>query len=164
MSCMRKTGTFMTENPIKRHKALQPLSRDHHHSLLLSWKIRQGFKKGIDPERMMVYVRWFWDAHLLRHFELEEKQIFPVLGNDNPMVKRALREHRHITRLFTSNYSDKGRTLVLIEEELDNHIRFEERQLFNTIQEIATEEQLQNLEKIHSDTQHQYPWEDEFWK
>ena len=95
MSCMRKTGTFMTENPIKRHKALQPLSRDHHHGLLLSWKIRQGFKNGIDPERMMVYVRWFWDAHLLRHFELEEKQIFPVLGNDNPMVKRALREHRH---------------------------------------------------------------------
>ena len=123
---MLKRGTPLMENPIKRHKALQSLSRDHHHGLLLSWKIRQGFKKGIDAERMTAYARWFWETHLLRHFELEEKQIFPVLGNDNPMVKRALTEHRRITRRFTSNHSNKERTLSLIEEELDNHIRFEE--------------------------------------
>jgi hemerythrin-like domain-containing protein len=161
---MRKAETFMTENPIKRHKALQPLSRDHHHGLLLSWKIRQGMKKGIDLERIMAYARWFWDTHLLRHFEIEEKQIFPLLGNDHPMVKRALSEHRRITRLFTSDHSDKERMLGLIEEELDIHIRFEERQLFNAIQEIATKEQLRVMEKAHSETRHQPPWEDEFWK
>ncbi|WP_241739476.1 hypothetical protein [Aestuariibaculum marinum] len=31
--------------PLKRHKALQPLSREHHYGLLLTWKIRTGFKK-----------------------------------------------------------------------------------------------------------------------
>ena len=40
----------MQHKPQKRHKALQPLSREHHHGLLLSWKIRSGFnKKGIIP-------------------------------------------------------------------------------------------------------------------
>ncbi len=152
------------KKPIKRHKALQPLSRDHHHGLLLNWKIRQGFKRGVDPKRIMAYALWFWNTHLMKHFELEEKEIFPVLGNDNPLVKRALSEHRRISRLFTSDISDKERILSLIEEELDNHIRFEERQLFNILQEVATTEQLQVMEQIHSDTPAKYEWEDEFWK
>lgn len=37
---------------IKRTKALQPLSRDHHHGLLLCWKIRQGIKLNVEPERI----------------------------------------------------------------------------------------------------------------
>lgn len=160
---MPKRKSLM-ENPIKRHIALQPLSGDHHHGLLLSWKIRQGFKKGIDPERMMAYARWFWDAYLLKHFVTEERKVFPVLGIDHPMVRRALSEHRRITRLFTSNHSDVERVLVLIEEGLENHIRFEERQLFNAIQEIATEEQLRVIKLSHSETPHQPPWEDEFWR
>jgi len=28
--------------PIKRHVALQPVSREHHYGLLLSWKIRDS--------------------------------------------------------------------------------------------------------------------------
>jgi len=39
-------------NPIKRNEALKPLSRDHHHGLLLCWKIRQGIKLNIEPERI----------------------------------------------------------------------------------------------------------------
>ena len=40
----------MTTKPLKRHAGLVELSRDHHHGLLLSWKIRQGLKKEIEPE------------------------------------------------------------------------------------------------------------------
>ncbi|HCR53623.1 MAG TPA: hemerythrin domain-containing protein [Cyclobacteriaceae bacterium] len=152
------------EKPIKRHKALQPLSRDHHHGLLLSWKIRQGIKKGIDATRMMAYARWFWDTQLKQHFEAEEKHIFPILSDTNTMVKKAISDHRRIARLLTSTDEDKKRALSLIEEELDNHIRFEERELFNVIQETATAKQLQLIEQIHSDGSHQSEWEDEFWK
>lgn len=38
--------------PIKRHPSLQPLSREHHYGLLLSWKIREGFKREVPPERI----------------------------------------------------------------------------------------------------------------
>ncbi|CDF79955.1 hypothetical protein BN863_22430 [Formosa agariphila KMM 3901] len=33
------------KKPLKRHKSLQPLSRDHHHGLLLAWKIRADLRK-----------------------------------------------------------------------------------------------------------------------
>ena len=60
----------MDNKPLKRHKALQPLSRDHHHGLLLSWKIRSGFKKNIDVERIKVYADWFY----IREFPVSYKE------------------------------------------------------------------------------------------
>ena len=64
----------MTEKrPLKRNKALKPFSIDHHHGLLLSWKIRTGLRKSIDPTRIGNYVKWFFEHHLQPHFELEEK-------------------------------------------------------------------------------------------
>ncbi len=38
--------------PIKRSVALKPLSREHHHGLLLSWKIREGFNRNVEIERI----------------------------------------------------------------------------------------------------------------
>ena len=61
----------MHPKPQKRHKALQPLSREHHHGLLLSWKIRSGFSKNIEPKRIRTYADWFFKTHLIPHFEME---------------------------------------------------------------------------------------------
>ncbi|WP_332006933.1 hypothetical protein [Gaetbulibacter sp. NE] len=77
----------MSNKPLKRHTALQPLSREHHHGLLLSWKLREGFKKNIDINRMKTYTDWFYSTHLIPHFDMEEKHIFPLLGNENDLVK-----------------------------------------------------------------------------
>ena len=60
----------MEHKPQKRHKALQPLSREHHHGLLLSWKIRAGFSENIGPKRIKVYADWFFKNHLIPHFHL----------------------------------------------------------------------------------------------
>ncbi|WP_410220534.1 hemerythrin domain-containing protein [Pedobacter sp.] len=147
--------------PLRRHPALQPLSREHHYGLLLSWKIREGFKRNIAPERIKKYVDWFWENHLNPHFNAEEKYLFSILPAQNEHIRKALSEHRRLKRLFTGE-SEPIRTLSLIEEELENHIRFEERVLFNEIQQQATPEQLELLE------QHQHViadnWNDEFWK
>ncbi len=154
----------MSNKPLKRHKALQPLSREHHHGLLLSWKLREGFKKNIEVKRMKTYTNWFFKTHLIPHFEMEEQYIFPLLGNDNDLIKRALTEHRRLKRLFT-NDKDVSKALGLIEEELEQHIRFEERVLFKEIQKIATETQLQHIEKIHHpDEKFIDNLDDEFWK
>ncbi|HNQ26695.1 MAG TPA: hemerythrin domain-containing protein [Aquaticitalea sp.] len=154
----------MSNKPLKRHKALQPLSRDHHHGLLLSWKLRAGFKKNIAIERMKTYADWFYDTHLEPHFEIEETHIFSLLDEDNELVKRALAEHRRLRRLFKDKeHIDKS--LALIEEELEQHIRFEERILFPEIQKEATEEQLQQIEKVHHpDEKFIDNLKDEFWK
>ena len=153
----------MSHKPQKRHKALQPLSRDHHYGLLLCWKIRAGFNKKIDPKRIWIYVSWFYKNHLISHFELEEKYIFPILGNGNALVKKALSQHRRLRRLF-KDIDNKTISLNKIEEELDKHIRFEERILFPEIQKTATESQLLDIEKIHYEDTFKNKIEDEFWK
>ncbi|SDS56959.1 hemerythrin domain-containing protein [Winogradskyella sediminis] len=153
----------MSLKPQKRHKALQPLSREHHHGLLLSWKIRAGFSKDIDPKRIRHYATWFFENHLVPHFELEESHVFSILNSENELVKRALADHRRLKRLF--NYKgDDLKTLSKIEEELEQHIRFEERILFPEIQNKATEAQLRLIENIHQPENFKDNETDVFWK
>src|SRR5690606_36276296 len=68
------------KKPIKRDENIQPFSREHHHGLLLSWKIKTGFKKNLELERIKRYTDWFYKNQLLPHFEAEEKYLFPILG------------------------------------------------------------------------------------
>ena len=149
--------------PLKRSEYLKAISRDHHQGLLLCWKIREGFKRGVLVENIKRYIDWFWQSQLVNHFDIEEKYIFPILGNEHELVKKALSEHRRLKRLFMQE-TDIWRSLNLIEEELDSHIRFEERILFNEVQRIATTAQLSSIAKHHNVTIHFDDWSDEFWK
>lgn len=153
----------MTPKPLKRHKALVSFSREHHHGLLLSWKIRSGFSKNIEVERIKTYADWFFENHLVPHFELEETHIFPLLEPSNELVKRALADHRRLKRLFKTE-DEIEKSLSKIEEELEQHIRFEERVLFPEIQKVATEDQLNVIEKIHHHEGFEDNLDDEFWK
>lgn len=149
--------------PIKRKEALKPLSRDHHHSLLLCWKIREGFKRNTEPERIKKYVDWFWLNYLRAHFEFEEQVLFPILGNDNTLIKKAISEHRRLSRLIHSN-TDIYKNLNLLEEELDSHIRFEERILFKEIELVCSDEQLNILQNHDHNLTFEENNTDTFWK
>lgn len=149
--------------PLKRHVALQPLSREHHFGLLLCWKIRMGFRKNIDPKRIRVYADWFFKNHLIPHFEIEETHIFPILEQDDKLKKKALADHRRIKRLFAET-EDDAKTLNKIEETVEQHIRFEERVLFPEIQKIATEAQMLHIEKTHQSEDFIDNLDDAFWK
>jgi iron-sulfur cluster repair protein YtfE (RIC family) len=151
------------EKPIKRTESLKPFSRDHHHALLLCWKIRTGLKRNIAVEKIKKYANWFYQTHLLPHFEEEEKLLFPVLGNDNEQIRQALADHRRLKRLFEDE-TEPEKSLSLIEEELEMHIRFEERILFNEIQKIATADQLKKIKQLHSDSPFCETTEDKFWE
>ena len=153
----------MDRPPIKRHRALQGVSREHHHGLLLCWKIRAGLSKNISLERIKLYMDWFYATHLVPHFELEETHIFPIVENDHPWVKKALLDHRMLIRLFTEKKADL-KTLGQIEETLEEHIRFEERQLFNHIQQVATDTQLNIIIKKHNHEKFNDNTNDPFWE
>jgi len=148
--------------PIKRHKALQPLSRQHHFGLLFSWKIRKGFAQNTSIDRMQNFRDWFFKNEILPHFEAEEKYIFPILDKSHPLILRALKEHRRIKRLFI-DIKNIEKSLSLLEEELQAHIRFEERILFNEIQEIATIEQLKMIDELHLEVADKPVYHDTFW-
>lgn len=149
--------------PQKRHASLQPLSREHHQALLLCWKFRQGFAKGVDPERMKKYADWFWTSYLAPHFKAEEETFFPILAKDHPGIIKALKQHKDLKAMFHSKDADVAYTLRQIAFELEQHIRFEERDLFNDIQEAATPEQLEALTKAHTEEKFEENIEDLFW-
>ncbi|HUH25413.1 MAG TPA: hypothetical protein VLY87_02205 [Flavobacterium sp.] len=148
--------------PIKRHPSMQQFSRDHHFGLLLSWKIRQGIKKNIALERMKAYAIWTFEHQIKPHFDLEEVHLLSLLSEDDALRVQTIKEHRVLEALFnTENFSQD--TLSNIEELLDAHIRFEERILFNHLQQIATPEELARIEEKHHEAIFKDDWQDEFW-
>jgi hemerythrin superfamily protein len=151
--------------PLERHPLLRPVSREHHHGLLLCWKLRQGLAKGAGPGRMQRYCNDFYHKHLLAHFATEEEAVFPVLGNDHPLVRRALSEHAELTAMFLWQHHDEM-SLAVLEKLLAAHIRFEERELFQAVQAVASEEELAHIEKVHGSIAHAVEAgveEDLFW-
>ena len=153
----------MEEKPLKRHIALQPLSRDHHFSLLLCWKIRRGLNLSIDPDPIGNYLKQVWQHQLAEHFELEEKFVFPLLDASNPVVLDAIADHRLLKWLIMLHPFTHF-TLHRIEKNMVTHIRLEERVIFPEIQKIASPEQLELIAKVHDCPMKELDWEDIFWK
>ncbi len=135
-------------NPIKRLPELQMASREHHQSLLLCWKIRNGLKRGVKENQIQAYVEWFFHEYIISHFEYEERYMFPILPFQHPQIQRALKEHKLLYELILSKLNDAEK-LTTFANLLDDHIRFEERLLFNLIQNQATPEQLEKMETFH---------------
>lgn len=152
--------------PIKRDELLEPFSHDHHHGLVFCRRIKAGIKKEISPERIMSYCRFFYERHLEIHFKEEEELLFPLLGNSNEGVAKALRDHKRIHYLIHTE-TDLEKAVTMLFTELTEHIRFEERILFNEIQDVGTQNQLVQINKaLHNrdEMRDGEEWKDEFWQ
>ncbi len=142
---------------IKRDKALHILSHDHHHGLILAQLIKKGspqyksLPNTIDGKKD--YSIRFYNDELIKHFEDEEKILFPfVNGKDDEidnLIEEIIIEHKKMKQLVNQLESgeDVENTLDEFGSILESHIRKEERDLFMKIQEILTEEELTDLEK-----------------
>lgn len=133
--------------PIKRDKAFVQFSKDHHFGLLLVWKIRQDLTKETSVEEIGRYVYDFFCDDLQQHFKEEEEFCFSKLPSSDPLRQRAESEHSQIYKLIESirqNSEDKM-LLRLFADLLETHIRFEERILFNHLQEQLNQEDLEQL-------------------
>lgn len=155
------------QTPIKRHAAMISLSKDHHFGLLLVWKIRQGLAKKIETERISNYVLYFFEMDLEQHFKEEEELLFPCLPVDDPLRLKAVDQHQAINKLIAAIRANKndGSLLIQMADQLESHIRFEERELFNHIQSTLSEIELEKLaEKLSTDSKSMDDkWEDAFW-
>ncbi|HSB94020.1 MAG TPA: hemerythrin domain-containing protein [Flavitalea sp.] len=156
-----------TQAPIKRHQALVAFSKDHHFGLLLIWKIKQGLANAIRVERITNYILYFFGEYLLQHFKEEEQNLFPKLPADHPLYQRAVNEHEVIYDIiYQLRYlKDNGELVKLFAETLNNHIRFEERELFAYLQQTLPEPELQAITSHHNchSSDEDSRWQDQFW-
>jgi hemerythrin-like domain-containing protein len=154
--------------PIRRHKALVSFSKEHHFALLLIWKIRQGLSTAVSAERICNYVLYFFREDLESHFREEEQLLFCRLPAEDPFRQQAESEHRSIRKLVAGIAEKKGDPVLLLRfaNELEKHIRFEERVLFNHLQQYIDPETLEKIETRFSgsDPNAGEKWEDKFWE
>lgn len=147
--------------PIKRHSSLVEFSRDHHDGLLLVWKIRKELKAGADGAKVADDVLFFFRNFLLDHFRDEEKFLFPLLPVENELRKQAEADHEKIYGLILLIENVKGDKHLLshFADLLEKHIRFEERRLFELMQQIVEPGLLAGM----NEKTHRHRAENKFW-
>lgn len=118
---------------MKRHPHLQPLSDDHHASLVLARRIGLAAKQG--PPRRALTKTWddlqlSFARELEPHFRVEEERLLPQLEarGERTLAERARADHARLRELAHTEADP-----VVAEqfaELLHRHVRFEERELF----------------------------------
>jgi hemerythrin-like domain-containing protein len=134
---------------VKRHKYLQPLSRQHHNGLLAALLLKKGIAKEADADVMVAFVIDFWTKDLKEHFEAEEQILIPAMNNtsfDKSLNDQLLQEHALIRSYIASMHNvDKISSIKAFTALLEKHIRFEERIFFPEVEKILSQEQLQKI-------------------
>ncbi len=141
---------------MKRHPALHFLSHDHHNGLILAQQLKKGAPeyKGLPKsfEGKLDYLFNFYENELIGHFKEEEEILFPFVRGKNEKVdnlfQQILAEHAQI-HAFVKQMKDKPdeQTMDSIGRLLESHIRKEERELFQLLQDVLKDEEMKSLEE-----------------
>jgi hemerythrin-like domain-containing protein len=132
---------------VKRSPALEPLSRDHHQALVAAQRLRRTASVAEAAPQFLE----FWDEHGRHHFEVEEAVLLPIWAehgpHDHPAVVRVLTDHVAIRRDAARVRSGEASLEDLHElgRRLDDHVRFEEKELFPLIERTLDEPAQQRL-------------------
>jgi len=142
---------------MKRHPSLRQFSDDHHRGLVNARRLRRAASReggsSVDAARDFLD---FWQRYTSRHFRKEEEVLLPVLAcygvdlGERPILQM-LTQHARIRGLAMqlSDELEQGEiredTLRNLGEQLEAHIRLEERDVFPLIEETLPERALQEV-------------------
>jgi hemerythrin-like domain-containing protein len=137
---------------MKRHPALAPLSRDHHHALVIAQRLRRATTQTA-PDIAGAFLA-HWNAEQRLHFRLEEQLLLPAYAAygqpDHPAIIRMLLDHMLIRRdaaALTAALT-AAPPLELLHElgaRLADHVRLEEHEIFPLIEHAIPEHELEKL-------------------
>lgn len=130
---------------MRRSEALKQLSREHHQALVFSKKLTMLNELGIEDqgaawEKLRSELR----IHLLPHFA-EEEAMLEALGVETDRSAPVIRfhtEHRDLRNCLDSSGLD---SVLPMAELLKQHVRFEERELFNWLETEFGDEYLMQV-------------------
>ena len=135
-----------------RDISLRPLSREHQHGLALCVRLRRRIQQGsleeVELERMRADVRHFYEAEAREHFDAEEQVLFPAADRhvELRLITRQLRlEHVELRRRASEIDTANAKALADLAELLSSHIRKEENQLFERMQNLMSADELRAL-------------------
>lgn len=130
--------------PLKRHPSLQPLSRDHYVGLVQARHlVKAADGSSIDRRAAVAAFLDAWDAEIAEHFDDEERLLAPLA--DEAGRTRLLGEHDCLREMVSEargrrRHVDPDASWVRsLGEMFNDHIRWEERELFPSIESTAHE-------------------------
>jgi hemerythrin-like domain-containing protein len=131
-----------------RDKNLIPLSHQHQHALALCVRIDRATQAGpVDVEPWEAEIEQIVEHEIAVHFMAEEKHLFPAAAKFSdlqPVVNDLLHEHGILRAYFAQAAARKmdQKGLCNFVEVLATHIRKEERQLFEGMQQRMSADEL----------------------
>jgi tellurite methyltransferase len=135
---------------MKRHPGLAPLSRDHHHALVLARKLKDN-TVGSDA------LRQIWIDKLNPHFVIEDRELIPIGCCGSTELRRLTEavatDHVVLRNLFMSldsQTSEHGRAAIA--QRLEDHVHLEERDWFPAIESELDDAALLVLERRLQET------------
>lgn len=135
-----------------RNKNLIPLSHQHQHALAFCVRIDKALANpaAMDTSVIQQEITALYEAELARHFEAEEKILFPAAEQveDLASLVDELRVEHGLIRRGVKRAGAKDLTVSDIQvfaASLSAHIRKEERQLFEAIQQQVSAEELDRV-------------------
>jgi hemerythrin-like domain-containing protein len=135
---------------MKRHAALQPLSRDHHVALVAAQRLRRASQADAAAARDNFLE--FWHEHGAHHFRVEEEVLLPAFAAhgdpEEACVVRMLVDHVRI-RQQAQRLEREGAPSVdalhALGTALERHVRLEEREVFGLIEAALPPEAAEEL-------------------
>jgi mannose-6-phosphate isomerase-like protein (cupin superfamily) len=129
---------------MKRHRALIPLSHDHHHALVEARRLRRAAESDGDPQDAVAAFVHFFRTSSVPHFREEEESLFPLVAGEDeaqPLVVEALLDHQRLHALAARlQAGDEVRaTMRELGRRLEAHVRLEERRLFPLIERLVSD-------------------------
>ncbi len=129
-----------------RDKSLIPLSRQHQHALALCVRIERAspIADG-DLAAWRLEIAQQFEQEIRIHFATEELVVFPAargFAELVPLVEELIAEHARLREWFSRAESLSSADLSLFVRGLSEHIRKEERQLFERTQELMSGQEL----------------------
>ena len=125
-----------------RDKSLIPLSRQHQHALALCVRLDRAIQSGqLDLKAWQAEIEQIFGQEVAIHFTAEEKEVFPAADKFHqlrPLVQELLEEHATLRDLFSRAQlrTLDQKHLAVFAATLAQHIRKEERQLFEGMQKL----------------------------
>lgn len=128
-----------------RDKNLRDLSSEHHQALALARDIKKARQDSSNVQELVARVKTIFNNKLLPHFEIEEQAILPELTKigEDALVQRTLEDHAQLKKLVAN--LDELDKLIKFAETLKEHVRFEERELFEVCQSSLEQTALERI-------------------
>ena len=113
------------------------LSVEHHHALRLARSLETRLRGGEAPATLLADIEKRYECELAPHFRIEEEVLLPALrsAGRNELANRTLHEHQLLHQELVAARSDIER-LVTFGTMLEEHVRFEERELLTVCEEV----------------------------